>query len=60
MRPGGRVSFLSIGAGSSLRGELDRLSRHPNALVLPTLPANASVYVCGIGSVLEFFTASCR
>jgi hypothetical protein len=38
----------------------DRLSRHPNALVLPTLPANASVYVCGIGSVLEFFTASCR
>jgi len=27
MRPRGRVSFLSIGAGSSLRGELDRLSR---------------------------------
>jgi hypothetical protein len=59
MRPGGRLSFLSVGAGSSLRGELDRLSRHPNALMLPALAAHAAGYVCGIGSVFKVVTAGC-
>jgi hypothetical protein len=60
MRPGGRVSFLSIGAGSSLRGELDKLSRHPDAPVLPTLSANTAAHICRIGSVLEVVPARCH
>ena len=56
MRPRGRVSYLSIGASSSLRGELDRLSRDPNALMLPALAAHAAGYVCGIGSVFKVVT----
>jgi hypothetical protein len=57
MRPGGRVSFLSIGAGSSLRGELDKLPRHPDALMLPTVAADTAANVGGVGAVLEVVPA---
>ena len=57
MRPGGRVSFLSIGAGSSLRGELDKLPRHPDALMLPTVAAETAANVGGVGAVLEVVPA---
>ena len=57
MRSGGRVSFLSIGAGSSLRGELDRLPRHPNALMLPRVAADTAAHVGGVGAVLEVMPA---
>jgi hypothetical protein len=32
---------------------------HPPLLVLPTLPTNAAVHVCGVGAVVQVVAAGC-
>jgi hypothetical protein len=40
-----------------MRRELDRLSRHPNALMLPTLAADTTGHIRRVGAVLEVMPA---
>jgi hypothetical protein len=39
---------------------LPAIVRHPDALVLPTLFADAAHHICGVGPMLEVLTTSCR
>jgi hypothetical protein len=41
-----------------MRRELDRLSRHPNALMLPTLAADTTGHIRRVGAVLEVVLAA--
>jgi hypothetical protein len=52
-----QVPFGDLG----ILATLDTLPRHPDALVLPTLPANATVHIRSGGAVLQVITAcSCQ